>query len=276
VVKFGFRRILEIVVAKTARPRFGRLVAASVAFLLLTGLVSACASRPPADDPEAVVEFQKRNDPVEPLNRYVFEVNRFADYMLLRPVADIYRSITPDFFQRGVRNFLNNLRSPVILANDLLQGDLDRARITLARFITNTTAGGLGFYDYASRIGYARHDEDFGQTLAVWGLGEGPYLVLPLLGPKPPRDLLGYGVDMAFDPLTYVYNANDLDEMALGLAAANVIDARAGTIATLDEIEESSIDFYATIRNLYRQRRDAAINNRDDGQADTSLAAPIP
>ncbi|PWR20506.1 MlaA family lipoprotein [Zavarzinia compransoris] len=266
----------QIVVAKPARPRFGRLVAVSVAFLLLTGLVSACATRPPADDPEAIAEFKRRNDPIEPLNRYFFEVNRFADYMLLKPVATIYRSITPDFFQAGVRNFLNNLRSPIILANDLLQGDLDRARITAARFVTNTVAGGLGVYDYASRIGYPRHDEDFGQTLAVWGLDEGPYLVLPLLGPRPPRDLFGYGVDMAFDPLTYVYYANDLDEMALGLAAADIIDARARGIENLDEIEASSIDFYATIRNLYRQRRDAAINNRDDGQADTSLAAPIP
>ncbi|MDD3444969.1 MAG: VacJ family lipoprotein [Zavarzinia sp.] len=261
-----------VATVRPVRRRFGRLVAAGVTLLLLAGVVSGCATKPPASDTEAVVEFERRNDPIEPLNRYVFEVNRFFDFMLLKPVAVVYRSITPDRVQNGVRNFLNNLRSPIILANDLLQGDLGRARITTARFITNTIVGVGGIYDFASHIGYPRHDEDFGQTLATWGVSEGPYLVLPLLGPRPPRDLIGLAVDQAFDPLTYVLPANDAEEVGYGLLAADVIDSRARGIEALDEIEASSIDLYATIRNLYRQRRAAAIENRDDAPADMTHA----
>lgn len=263
-----------VAVYRRGRSRFGRLVAAGMTILLLAGVVSGCATRPPADDPEAIVEFQKRNDPIEPLNRYFFEVNRFIDYMLLKPVAQIYRSLTPDVVQDGLRNFINNLRSPVILANDLLQGDLDRAEITLARFVTNTIAGVGGVYDYASHIGYPRHDEDFGQTLAVWGVGEGPYFVMPLLGPRPPRDLLGVVVDMGMDPMTYVLPANDLDYLGYARTGVDIVDARARNIETFDDLEASSIDLYATLRNLYRQRREAAIANKDDGPSDMSLADP--
>ena len=260
-----------LVAVRPARRRFGRLLAAGMAILLIAGVTTGCAKRPPASDVEAVAEFERRNDPIEPLNRYVFELNRFFDYMALKPVATVYRSIVPDRVQTGVRNFLNNLRTPIILANDLLQGDLGRARITTARFITNTIAGVGGFYDYASRIGYPRHDEDFGQTLAVWGVGDGPYLVLPLIGPRPPRDLIGLAVDQVFDPLTYVLPANDAEVVGYGLLAADIIDSRARGIDAFEEIEASSLDLYATIRNLYRQRRAAAIENRDDGRSDTSL-----
>jgi len=267
-------QVKAVTIVRRGQARLRGLVAAGVTLLLLAGAVSGCATKPPASDPEALVEFQKRNDPVEPLNRYFFEVNRFLDYMFLKPVATVYRSLAPTFVQNGIHNFLNNLRSPVILANDLLQGDFGRARITTARFITNTIAGVAGFYDYASHIGYPRHDEDFGQTLAVWGAGEGPYLVLPLLGPIPPRDLAGYVVDFAFDPLTYVLPANDAEEVGYGLKGTGLIDARARSIESLDDVEASSIDFYAAIRNLYRQHRAAAIDNRDDDAADTTLSAP--
>ncbi len=267
-------QVKAVAIVRRGQTRFRRLVAAGMTLLLLAGAVSGCATKPPASDPEAVAEFQKRNDPVEPLNRYFFEVNRFLDYMFLKPVATIYRSLTPTLVQNGLHNFLNNLRSPVILANDLLQGDLGRARITTARFITNTIAGVGGFYDYASHIGYPRHDEDFGQTLAVWGADEGPYLVLPLLGPAPPRDLFGRVVDTAFDPLTYVLPANDAEVVGYGLKGADVIDTRARNIENLDDVESSSIDFYAAVRNLYRQHRAAAIENRDDDAADTTLSAP--
>lgn len=264
-----------VVVYRRERSRFGRLIAAGMTILLLAGAISGCAKRPPADDPEAIVEFQKRNDPIEPLNRYFFEVNRFLDYMFLKPVATIYRSLTPDPVQRGLRNFLNNLRSPVILANDLLQGEWARAEITAARFVTNTIAGVGGFYDYASHIGYPRHDEDFGQTLAVWGLDEGPYLVLPLLGPKPPRDLIGVIVDQGFDPLTYVLPANDAEYVGYGIMGADIIDSRARNIEAFDDLEASSIDLYATLRNLYRQQRAAAIENKDGGEADMRFADPL-
>lgn len=264
----------SLVIARQGRFRFGRLVAAGMAILLLAGSVSACATKPPASDPEALAEYQKRNDPIEPLNRYFFEVNRFLDYMLLKPFSEVYKSLTPQFVQDGLRNFVNNLRSPVILANDLLQGDFKRAEVTTARFITNTIAGVGGFYDFASHIGYARHDEDFGQTLATWGVDEGPYLVLPLLGPKPPRDLLGYGVDLALDPLNWVFMNNDWEEIGYGLKAVDLIDDRARSGPAIEDVEASSIDFYAAIRNLYRQRRAAAIENKDSGPSDLNEAAP--
>lgn len=264
-----------IAVYRRERSRFGRLVAAGMTILIFAGAISGCATRPPADDPEAIAEFEQRNDPIEPMNRYVFEVNRFFDYMFLKPVATVYRGITPNFVQTGLRNFLNNLRSPIILANDLLQGEWERAEITGARFITNTIAGVGGFYDYASHIGYPRHDEDFGQTLAVWGLGEGPYLVLPLLGPRPPRDLAGLLVDQAFDPLTYALPAMDAEYVGYGLIGADIVDSRARSLETFDDLEASSIDLYATLRNLYRQRREAAIDNKDEGYSDMKLADPL-
>lgn len=263
-----------LAIVRGGRSRFGRLVAAGMTILLMAGAMGACATKPPASDVEARAEYVKRNDPIEPLNRYFFEVNRFVDYMLLKPFAEIYKSIVPKPVQTGLRNFLNNLESPVILANDLLQGEFGRAKITTARFITNTIAGVGGVYDFASHIGYPRHTEDFGQTLATWGVDEGPYLVLPLLGPRPPRDLLGVGVDAALDPMTWVLMNNDAEAIGYGLSAADIIDARARNGGAIDEVEESSIDFYAAIRNLYRQQRKSLIENRDSEAADMSEAAP--
>ncbi|WP_165837611.1 MlaA family lipoprotein [Zavarzinia aquatilis] len=263
-----------LAIVRGGRSRFGRLVAAGMTLLLIAGAMGGCATKPPASDVEARAEYDKRNDPIEPLNRYFFEVNRFLDYMLLKHFAEIYKSVVPDPVQTGLRNFLNNLESPVILANDLLQGDFGRAKVTTARFIANTIVGVGGVYDFASHIGYPRHTEDFGQTLASWGVGEGPYLVLPLLGPRPPRDLVGVGVDLALNPINWALMAADAEEIGYGLKAADIIDSRAHNGGAIEEVEASSIDFYAAIRNLYRQQRQAAIENRDSGTADMSQAAP--
>ena len=129
------------------------------------------------------------NDPLEPLNRRIFQFNRVVDGLVLEPAARIYRMATPQFVRTGVRNFLANLGTPVVLANDLLQGEFERAELTLGRFLMNTILGLGGVIDVGGKLGMPpRHYEDFGQTLAVYGVGSGPYLMLPLLGPSNGRD----------------------------------------------------------------------------------------
>lgn len=201
------------------------------------------------------------NDPLEGLNRGIFEFNRVVDGVLIKPAAQIYRGVLPQPAQDSVRSFLRNLRSPVIFVNDVLQGDFDRAGSTLGRFVVNTTVGLAGLFDPASGIGMPFHDEDFGQTLAVWGVGEGPYLVLPLLGPSNPRDTVGLASEFFLDPVNIYLNNQDLEYLTYVRAGVRAIDARARSLDTLDELERTSLDYYAAIRSLYRQQRANEIRN---------------
>lgn len=124
------------------------------------------------------------NDPLEPLNRLIFGINDLFDFVILRPVAEIYRAITPEPLRNGVTNVLDNLFSPVVFLNHILQGEPERATATLFRFITNSTFGLFGLVDVTSDLGYPRYNTDFNQTLTAWGVDTGPYLVLPLIGPS--------------------------------------------------------------------------------------------
>jgi phospholipid-binding lipoprotein MlaA len=223
------------------------------------GLLAGCAT-PPTDDPDALAAYEEANDPLEPMNRYFFELNYAADELLFKPLAGWYYVALPDFAQDGVRNALRNLRSPIVLANDLFQGETERAGITVGRFLVNSTLGLAGLFDVASEMGLEYHDEDFGQTMAVHGVEEGPYLVLPLLGPSNPRDAGGRVVDMLFDPLTYI-GIFAVDNIGLGAAVLEGVDTRARNLKTLDEVRKGSLDYYATLRSLYRQRRNDEINN---------------
>jgi phospholipid-binding lipoprotein MlaA len=227
-------------------------------FLFLAG---GCAVAPPASDPEAVAEFQQLNDPAEPVMRVLFEFNRGLDRAFLKPVATMYRDATPQFFQDRIQHVLGNLRAPVIFLNDLLQGELDRAIATLVRFMINSTWGLMGLNDLATDMGIEGHDEDFGQTLAVWGLGEGPYLMLPVLGPSNPRDAIGLVVDFLINPFN-LWAANTNRNYAVAArTGTEAVDLRAVHMDTLDDLEKSSLDFYASIRSLYRQRRSREISN---------------
>jgi phospholipid-binding lipoprotein MlaA len=190
----------------------------------------------------------------------MFNTTLAIDRVVLRPTALVYRAVFPQPIRNGVRNFLNNLDSPIILTNDLLQGELGRARITLVRTVVNTTIGIGGLFDVADRWGYPRHREDFGQTLARFGIGEGPYLFIPLFGPANPRDLFGYGTDLFFQPLTYV-QWGDESYVPYVRYGIDLIDLRERNIETLDEIEQTSLDYYASVRSLYRQSRNNEINN---------------
>ncbi len=242
---------------------------------LAFGLLSAgCATPPDPNDEAAVAAFNEANDPMEPMNRYFFSLNRAMDELVMKPFAGWYHIALPDPAEDGVRNFLRNLSSPVILANDLFQGSGHRAGDTSARFLINTTLGIGGFIDVAKHFGFRYHGEDFGQTLAVYGVGEGPYLHLPLLGPSNPRDGFGRLVDQALDPLTYIGYAYDVRWINPARFLLSAIDTRARNLEAVDELRKGSLDFYATVRSLYRQYRNDAIQNGDeDADADKATSA---
>lgn len=226
--------------------------------------VAACAAVP--TDPEARAEYEAINDPFEPFNRGVHSFNQAVDKAILRPTAIAYREVVPEITRYHVNSLLRNLASPVIFANDLLQGEIDRAMVTLFRFAFNVSFGFFGLNDPATEAGLVYHDEDFGQTLAVAGVGEGPYLVLPLLGPSNPRDVVGRVADWFMDPFTWVAKNNNWGTATAVRTGLSVIDTRESLLDPLDEMEKSSLDYYATLRTLYRQRREAAIANQDGGE----------
>ncbi|MFC2998505.1 MlaA family lipoprotein [Falsiroseomonas tokyonensis] len=240
-----------------------------LALSLALGL-GACATRPDPRDAEAVAEFRANNDPLEPLNRGAFFVNEGLDTLVLRPAAEMYRIFLPPEVRTAIRNVLANLRTPVILANDLLQGETQRAATTTGRFLVNTTIGIGGIFDRAKDFGLIGHTEDFGQTLAVWGAPEGPYLFIPVLGPSSPRDVVGFAGDVAMNPLTYTGNAETWEAINITRTTTTALDAREGLIEPLDQVRATSLDPYATIRSAYRQRRLVEIRNAPTGAAATS------
>lgn len=235
------------------RPRvlFARLI-------LIGLLLGGCATTVANGDEE----FESGvRDPLETPNRLIFAVNLAADAIIIRPVAEFYRFAVPAPGRDSVRNFLRNLSSPVILANDLFQGEFERAGTTTTRFFLNSTIGLAGLLDVASGMGYEYHDEDFGQTLGAHGVGGGIYLVLPILGPSNLRDAFGTGVDFFLDPVNTWARNTDRNGIPIGRTAAEGIDLRARNIETIDELQKTSLDFYAAVRSLYKQTRDSAIRN---------------
>lgn len=249
-----------------------------IVFLAALTLVAGCASQPkPAadgwteNDGQEMAEVDTENDPFELLNRFTFAFNLMLDTMVFQPVAAAYNFFLPVEVRNSVRNTVRNLRSPLILVNDLLQGELARAETTLVRFLLNSTIGVLGLFDVAADMGYPYHDEDFGQTLGAHGMGEGFYLVLPILGPSNPRDGIGMLVDMYLDPMAYAAEAADVEDFLLARTVAGGIDKRARNIDTIEDLKRDSIDFYARVRSLYRQSRVNEINN---GEAPEDTPTP--
>lgn len=230
------------------------ILAAALAWAAPSGTALA------ADDP---------NDPLEPVNRAIFWVNEGVDTILIRPAAEVYRAVLPSPAQTGVRNVLQNLRSPLDLANQLLQGDWEGAGTVTKRFLINTTLGIGGLIDVAGANGLPYEYESFDQTLAVWGVPEGPYLVLPLLGPSSIRDAAGFGVEFLADPVSNYANNTDREWISYSRATANALDTRATYLDVLDDVKRNSFDYYASMRSLYRQRRDGWI--RDGAPAPDNL-----
>jgi len=218
--------------------------------------------------PEAVTEIAAStndadiNDPLEPINRVIFEFNEILQDAFLRPIAKFYNENVNLTVRQAISNFLDNLSAPVIFVNDVLQGEFDRAMTTFGRAFINSTMGMGGIADVAGEMGIERHDEDFGQTLAVYGVGEGFYLVLPIFGPSSPRDAIGkLLVDPYFDPVGQWLSSTDRDNIAWTLTGVRAIDEYSGIVDELNQVKKTSIDYYAAVRSLYRQKRKAEIGN---------------
>jgi len=195
------------------------------------------------------------------MNRKIFSFNQEADRVLIKPVSRGYVTVLPSRLREGIHNFLRNLNEPLVLGNDLLQLGFRKAAKTAGRFFINSTAGVFGLIDVASGAGLPKQTGDFGQTLYTWGAPEGPYLVLPLLGPSSPRDAIGRGVDIFLDPYRYVASANGFPTyLSTGKFITEGVDERARNLDTLDELQRESLDFYASLRSLYRQNRYAELH----------------
>ena len=210
-------------------------------------------------------------DPWEGVNRAMFSAHTFLDDNLLVPVSLGYRAVTPARGRRGIRRFLAHLRTPGVVINDLLQGEFKRARTTATRFVINSTIGAGGFADPAAQLGLEAHREDFGQTLAVWGVEPGPYIFLPLVGPSTARDTIGTGAQVFMDPLFYV-RTPPANIGRFTRASVGGISAREPFIEPLAEMRDGSLDYYASFRSFYLQARERQIRN---GRTDFSALPDI-
>jgi phospholipid-binding lipoprotein MlaA len=230
--------------------------------VVLAGLCLAGCSTP---TPEMIAA----NDPWEATNRDTLKLNGKIDKYFVIPTVGIYFLLVKEGGRRAVHNFLQNLSLPDVFVNDVLQGEGGRAAQTLQRFTINSTIGLGGFFDPAtSHYHVPGHGEDFGQTLAVWGAPEGPYLILPFIGPQPPRDAIGLATDaLVIDPWNYVHFKQHLWWDA-GRYYFTLLDLRGQTYSTVQGIQRGSVDYYASLRSLYRQLRNNEIRN---GRPDTNL-----
>lgn len=240
---------------KTALP-------ALIAFMSL----AACSTTQSASDV---------NDPLEGLNRNVYAFNETVDKAAIEPVARGYKAVVPQPARDGVHNVLTNLRQPIVFTNSVLQGNANSSAETLGRFLINSTVGVVGLFDVASTVGLEEHDEDFGQTMGVWGVGPGPFLVLPLLGPSNVRDTVGKVVDRAFDPLTWTEFEGDPDlddDIAITRTVLGAIDTRSRLIEVIETLREQPEPYIALRRN-YSSQREAAIRN---GQTEADPYKDLP
>lgn len=212
--------------------------------LLLTGCASTTGS------------IVSKDDPYEEFNRSMFSFNESLDDYLGEPVSSAYDYITPDFVQTGIGNFFDNLKGINVVLNDLMQGKLLQAGEDTGRFLLNTTVGLAGVFDVATEVGLEKHDEDFAQTLAVWGVPQGPYLVLPILGSLTGRGIPGLLFDTAANPATY---------SPVPVRALEMLNARANADAALKVLDEGAIDPYVFTRESFLQLRKNLIT---DGQAE--------
>jgi phospholipid-binding lipoprotein MlaA len=214
--------------------------------------LSGCASLPAGQQRDA-------DDPLEPLNRVVFDTNTALDDAIIRPLADAYRKFLPLYVRDRIRSVLDNLAEPRIFANDLLQRRADAAATTLARFTVNTIGGLGGMFDIATGQGLPRQTGDFGQTLSTFGVADGPYLVLLFFGPSNFRDALGLGVDLFTTPPALILTGHSGAVINFAVGTVDGMDLRSRNIETLDEIKASALDYYANLKSISRQRRAAQI-----------------
>jgi phospholipid-binding lipoprotein MlaA len=241
--------------------RVAGAVGVAILATLLSGNTAVADETPPEAEP---VLAEGEWDPLEPINRKVFWFNRTADKYAIRPAARAWNWVLPDVMQWSVRRFFLNLRDPVVAVNCLLQWKPAGFAESLGRFGVNSTVGVAGFMDPAIVFGLERRDEDFGQTLAVWGLREGPFLMTPILGPMNVRDGFGWAVDRVASLTPFFI------EGWIGIAAAAVdaVNTRSLYLGEIEDAEAASLDFYVAVRNAYAQRRFRQVNDSTEVELD--------
>jgi phospholipid-binding lipoprotein MlaA len=245
-----------------------------LAFFLFTTVNSTVSAEDTPTTSGLIAQSEAGNDngdPLEPVNRAILGFNEFIQDLFLRPITQLYVLLLPDFAIDGIHNALLNLSTPLILANDLLQWEPERAWKTTQRFFINSTLGLGGLMDPAKDFGIEGHEEDFGQTFAVWGVPEGFYLVLPIFGPSNPRDAVGLVAGSFLDPISHWLNNINREEYVFARTLVSGVDKFSGVMDDLEKLKETSIDYYAALRSIARQKRNAEILN-----GAPAAGAPLP
>lgn len=221
-------------------PPFQQFLRIGIAAVTL--MISACAT---------TNQSATAGDPLESYNRAMYSFNDALDTAIVKPVAKGYDTVVPDPISQGVSNFFSNLNDITVIINDLLQGKFYQAYKDTHRFVVNTTVGVGGIFDVASLSGLNKNNEDFGQTLGVWGVEPGAYVVLPIFGPRNVRDSFGLVGDMFTDPVMYVEG----DDARLAFVGTRVVDTRANLLKAEKVLDEAALDEYSYVRDAYMQRR---------------------
>jgi phospholipid-binding lipoprotein MlaA len=224
----------------------------------------------------AFAEVEEPYDPIEPVNRAIFDFNDTVDVYVLEPVARAYRNNLPDFMQTGIGNFFRNLRYPSYLVSDIIQGKFDQVLDHTGRFVVNSTVGLFGFIDVAKDIGLPDHQEDFGIGLAYHGVPHGPYLVVPFIGPSSVRDGFGLIIDGFLDPIGWVgyssLSAGTKVAIAASTLGIKVVHTRAGLLQAVETAKESSVDYYLFAQGAYYQYRHGLVT---DGKEEDEIEGEI-
>ena len=223
-------------------------------------------------------ESEEPYDPIEPVNRAIFDFNDSVDVHVLEPVARAYKENLPDPIYKGIGNFFSNLQYPSFLVSDIIQGKFEQALDHTGRFLVNTTVGLLGFIDVAKDIGLPSHEEDFGIALAYHGVPAGPYLVVPFWGPTNVRDGIGSIVDGFLNPIGWVGYTN-LDSgtklaIAAGALGLRIVNTRAGLLQGIETAKESSVDYYLSIQGAYYQYRHGLVTDGAEEEDEFDKEAP--
>ena len=244
---------------KKSKEKMRKRTILCIAFLIMgtSILLSGCAGTASTEENANTGHFEK--DPLESMNRGIFAFNQAADKAVLKPVAQGYRWVVPDFIRKSVYNVFTTLKQPAYFLNAILQGEGKDALYVLERTGVNLTFGCLGLFDVASQMDIPAPDNDFGQTLAKWGWhDEGPFLMLPLIGPSNPRDTIGLATDAITNPVGWRLRHEPL--LVYGMTATEAFVKREHAIELLDNLEKSSTDHYAAMRTMYQQNRQKKIN----------------
>lgn len=230
----------------------------AIGILALTLLAGGCAGAQTSEQADATIV----SDPLEGMNRFFFDINQRLDRNAGKPVASAYKKDVPQSVRGSLHNVLDNLGGPVNVANDLLQVQFENAGIAAGRFLINTTIGVAGIFDVATDWGMPDRDRDFGETLGTYGVPPGPYLVLPLRGSTDVRDFAGNYVDGFATPLRFVrYDGNNY--VGWMKSTLGSMDNRSANLVTYEDIERASVDYYATMRTLYMERRARLVEDRN-------------